>query len=502
MMLVMLAHTKGDGQLLDKQLSAAQSRHQDFEDAILQMEREKNALDRQVDNSRKQLEAESQKRSQLEKIVSTQKVEIASLKDRGVKLDRELNKALTDVKNLEWANKQLISKQDKTIVEHVHVLEEAKRVTDRQLADARVELEKQAVYIKSLEKARARLAGEAEDLARATERDRIDFQRKEKAAKAQEERVTRAMLDIENERQSREAAELQTRRLHADLQSIRGRAEELEDQLSHVQRSKENLEGELARIAEDTANPQSMAKVQRQYEARIGQLESQLHDAELANSTAWKIREQVARQHAEMRRLIMSDSPRDDGFRSRLLRELEAVDQQMELESNARSRVKSGDAFATPTGSPSKRPSSQSNGARARKVSESESMSHTSDRQATALRQQLQVLELQMVTSDRVRQHLESCLREMTADLENSDGSKQYLEKTRARLAKENARLAELMEEESSTRRDTDTAQLEGVQAMWNKFKRTIAREQESYSRLEESRKALVGGHVRRSAFG
>jgi myosin protein heavy chain len=69
------------------------------------------------------------------------------------------------LKNREWDVKQLESKQDKTIVEHVHVLEEAKRVTDRQLADAQLELQKNAAYIRSLEKSKTRLAGEAEDLA-------------------------------------------------------------------------------------------------------------------------------------------------------------------------------------------------------------------------------------------------------------------------------------------------------------------------------------------------
>ena len=49
------------------------------------------------------------------------------------------------------------SKPDKTIVEHVHVLEEAKRVTDRQLTDAQMELQKNAAYICSLEKSKTRL---------------------------------------------------------------------------------------------------------------------------------------------------------------------------------------------------------------------------------------------------------------------------------------------------------------------------------------------------------
>jgi myosin heavy chain 9/10/11/14 len=477
-------------QVLEKQLSASHARHRDFEDAILSTEREKATLDRQVEATRKELETETNKRTALEKTVSSQKSEIATLKDRGVKLDRELNKALTDIKNLEWANKQLISKQDKTIVEHVHVLEEAKRVTDRQLAEARVELEKQTAYIKSLEKAKARLAGEAEDLARETERDKLESQRREKAARTQEERAARALAEVEAERRAREAAELQTRRLQSDLTSVKGRAEEMEDQLSHVQRAKENLEAELVRLAEETpGGGSSLAKMQRNYEARIASLEEQLHDADMANTTAAKIRDQVARQHAEIKKLIMSDAPRDEGFRQRLLRELESVDKQMEKEMKSRSRPRVSDVKPIANGDASKRSPSASS-TRTRKVSEADAPS--SDRQAHVLRQQLQVLELQIATSDRIRQHLESCLREMTVDLENSDGSKAYLEKTRGRLARENARLAELIEEEAATRRNTDSAQLKDVQAMWAQFKSTITREQESYSRLDESRKALV----------
>ena len=97
---------------------------------MLQLEREKSAHDRQLDGTRKQLEAESTKRNQLEQLASRQKAELIQLRGRTTKYDREINKILSDLKSREWEVKQLESKQDKTIVEHVHVLEEAKRVTD------------------------------------------------------------------------------------------------------------------------------------------------------------------------------------------------------------------------------------------------------------------------------------------------------------------------------------------------------------------------------------
>ena len=140
--------------------------------------------------------------------------------------------------------------------------------------------------------------------------------------------------------------------------------------------------------------------------------------------------------------------------------------------------------------SPSK---SRSNGTVRFKDSVTE-IPRTPDRNAQVdkLRQQVQALELQMAASTRIRQYLETSLREVTEELQNSDGSKQSFEACRSRLAKENARLAELLEEEAEARRAAQAAQLDGVQAMWDRFQNTIAQERESYTRLEESRKALV----------
>ena len=107
---------------------------------MLQLEQEKAAHDRQLEGSRKQFEAEITKRKQLEQLVSRQKTELIQLRDHTAKYDREINKVLSELKSREWEVKQLESKQDKTIVEHVHVLEEAKRVTDRQLVEAQQEL--------------------------------------------------------------------------------------------------------------------------------------------------------------------------------------------------------------------------------------------------------------------------------------------------------------------------------------------------------------------------
>jgi myosin heavy chain 9/10/11/14 len=412
-------------------------------------------------------------------------------------MDRELNKALDDLKTREWEVKQLESKQDKTIVEHVHVLEEAKRVTDRQLEEAKKELQSNVAYIRSLEKAKNRLASETEDLTRETERERVELRSKEKNAKIQEDRAIRALADVEKERRAKEEAELQLHRLQTELRTAHQQVTELSEQLTIVQRSKDTLEMELERIADETESSDSMAKMQRQYETRIVQLESQLNETELTQITTAKIRERVERQHAELRRLVMANGPADEEFQARFLRELQLADDLLEREMSSRSQKFNSSnanelrtmANITPI---RKHLDSSSRGSK----DDPPATPRAPDKQVAALKQQVQVLEIQMAASERVRRHLETSLREIMADLENSDGSKQFLHQYRSRLTKENKRLAELLEEEAEARRAAESAQIDGVQAMWTKFQSAITAERENYARLEESRKALVSSYI------
>ena len=447
--------------------------------------------DRQVDALKQQLDAETAKRFQLEKLASKQKAELIQLRDKNDKFDRELNKLLTELKSREWEVKQLESRQDKTIVEHVHVLEEAKRVTDRQLADAQKELESQAAYIRSLEKAKTRLTNEAEDLVRATEKEHAELRSKEKAVRAQEALAKKAALEAELERKNREALEVHVRRLQEDLQATRDQVADATQQFLSMQRSKDELEAELARLADETDGAESLAKIQRQYQVRITQLETQLEEAQVTSDTVIRIRERIDRQHAEIRRMILADSPQDIRLRDAVLRELQSAEQ---LSKELSPRHPEGSSARTLANThPEKQTSHSINGTvRSRHETPSTASPRKSDVQVTALKQQVQVLELRMVASQRVRQHLEASIRALTAELEGGDGSKQFFEQFKQRLANENRRLSELSEDESEARRHAEVAQLDGVQEMWAKFQDTIAAERESYSRLEESRKALV----------
>ena len=476
------------------------AKQSDYEEAVIQVEREKNTWVRQLEQLRKQLEDETAKRQQLDKQAAVQKSDLIRVKDRAVKLDRELNKALDALKAREWEIKQLESRQDKTIVEHVHVLEEAKRVTDRQLADAQRELQEKATYIKSLEKMRINLSREAEDLSR--EAQQI-ARTKEKAFREQEERTRKAVAETIDAKRAKDAAEIQARRYQTELEDTKAQLEDVHKLLAGAQQSKKTLETELTQLADEIDTPGSMAKIRRQYETKIAALQGELEDANLEISTAARIKEAVERQHAEIRKLVMSSGSTDDEFRTRLLHELQQTERSLQAEMHGRSlRMRSTEksdirSFGNlPPSTPTKANNKPLNGV-IRSGKDLPEPLRTPERQidhrqVDQLRQQIQGLELQMVASERVRHHLETSLREMTSDFDKLDGSKQSIEAYRQRLRRENSRLQELLNDEAKARQASESSHIEGLQDMWNKFQNTISEERESYTRLEDSRRALV----------
>ncbi len=445
---------------------------------------------RELQTVREQLETEKTKRTLLEKTATSQKAELAKLKDRNVTFDKELNKALKDLKDKEWDIKQLESKQDKTIVEHVHVLEEAKRVTDRHLTEVQDELEKMKTYARSLQMAKSKMQGEAEDLSLKYVRE---LKNREQDIKGQEKKTTEALTNLEKERRAKEEAELHNYRVQTELQQARQEAEELSERLVAAERSKNALEEELERLVEESGGSHSLAKVQRTYESRIAELETELDESEMAKTTALNIRDQIERQHAEIRKMVLTGSPLDKDFHSKLLREFQRSEDALKSQVSIRPKHPrlSGANPLHPMSSHAS-PRKSLNSSQSNSSPDSTKPVYDADIKVAVLKQHVQCLEANMAASTRVRQHLETTVRELTADLAKSDGSKQSLEKYKARLVKENERLSRLLQEEANARRAAEAAQVDDVQAMWDKFQGALTDERECHNRMEESRKALV----------
>ncbi|KAG5220287.1 Myosin [Salix suchowensis] len=323
---------------LERQLVAIQSRRDELEDSFMEAEREKLTHLRHLEAAKKSLESENKKSAQLEKTIATMKSELATLKDQNVKLDRDLNKALKDVKDREWEIKKFESRQDKITVEHIHVYEKVKRATDRELQNLKQELQQNETYIRSLERMRDQLKTEAEDLERRTQQESLELRSKDKAVKSSEDKAARAQVDLETERKAKELAEMRAKKLESDLKAAQDQLVELSQEVLAAQRSKDNLEMELMRIADETETPNSVARAHREYQSRIARLEGQLEEAESGRETSDKIREVMERQHAEIRQLILSHNPNDQGFQSRLLEELQHTEDRLSKEMNGRAQ--------------------------------------------------------------------------------------------------------------------------------------------------------------------
>jgi len=178
-------------QTLERQLAKSQKKNNDYEDAIIAIEREKGSWAAQMSELQRRLEAENKQRLKLEDDQLKRNSELTGLQDRLGRTERELLKVGTDFDAIDAEVRLLRSRENKTIVEHVHVLEAAKRLTDRQLAEAKLELQSLTVYVKSLEKTKAR---DAEDLSRQGERERAAARNQESVIKAAEERARLKLL--------------------------------------------------------------------------------------------------------------------------------------------------------------------------------------------------------------------------------------------------------------------------------------------------------------------
>ncbi|PVF93303.1 hypothetical protein CPB86DRAFT_715748 [Serendipita vermifera] len=407
-----------------------------------------------------------------------------------------------DIGDRDWQIKQLKANQNKTIVEHVHVLQEAKRVTDGQLEDALRELAAEQARTKALEKTKARLMGEAEDMVRQHEQELIALRSNEKNARSLEQKTSKAVADMEREKSLREVTESQSRRFQTELIEAQAQLSDLERQLQSTQRAKESLEAEISSLAADGDTARALKKLRRDYETKISQLELQVEEADTARATMEKIRQKIEQQHIEIRRLITTSGARDS-FRERLLKELQTLDDSLAAEFSKKapksSKRNSVQSLANLSHVKRSSISIETNGlGRSRKDSQppdsphTPHILHTPDRNTTQLKQQVQALELRIIASDRVRQHLEATLKEMIADIEKIDGSKASLQAHRSKITRENARLVDLLDQEAEARRAAEAAHMEGISEMWKKFQVTIEGEKETYNRLEESRKALI----------
>ena len=203
---------------LESSLREMQDKYNDLEDAVLLIEEEKSDWARRMETTSRQLKDESAKRQHFESELHISHVELASHRNTALEAEREIAKAAGEIKARDAEIALLRSRENKTIVEHVHVLEQAKKVTDRQLAEQVKENSRLNTLMKSIESHRNRIQADFEDTTRQFEML--------KSTKSREARSARASMsaddkDLEealgDERRSRQVAESRIASLEMDL---------------------------------------------------------------------------------------------------------------------------------------------------------------------------------------------------------------------------------------------------------------------------------------------
>ena len=187
---------------------------------MLAIENEKANWAKGMERVGRQLADEAGKRQHSEDELYKNQIEIAKHRNTVLQSERDLAKAASEIKARDAEIALYKSRENKTIVEHVHVLESAKKVTDRQLAEQVRENARLNTVMKSLETHRNRLVSDLEDTTR--QYDML------KASKSKEARSARASLSdkdatmaLEDERKARRVAEARVASLETDLQDQR-----------------------------------------------------------------------------------------------------------------------------------------------------------------------------------------------------------------------------------------------------------------------------------------
>ncbi|CAO1612723.1 unnamed protein product [Parajaminaea phylloscopi] len=305
----------------EKQLSAMQAELQEVEDALCECERSQSAWQKQAEELGAKLDAELQERHELEGAAKRDRAAAEAAKRELAAKEKDHARLREDHALLLGDLKKAQSMSNKTIVEHVHVLREAKNKTDGQLAEAQTELEKLSRINASLEKIKGRLTSENEDLTR--ENARLSRQ---SGSQSQSPTVTYGNIGGSAAGGSVDKSSLrQFETKIAELTATaRDAKRERDEALSKERRSHLSLES-----------------MREQYEARIIDLERQLETSHLAHSNTFHNLQDLVQESSR------SDTPTasstsavpESPFKRRLLKELQDGHQALEADIAAKSQL-------------------------------------------------------------------------------------------------------------------------------------------------------------------
>ena len=311
---------------LEKQLQASATKHQDLEDALLELERSETNWKHKADQVAVELSAESKRRELLEQAHKQAERNANSLQQLVAGKDKEIGGLKHELTLAQQEMRKLQSMQNKTIVEHVHVLEEAKKYTDRQLQDAQSKLQELAHYTKTLEKSKTRLANENEDLTR--ELTRLQRANGGGAASATASNGLRGAVSTYGNVAPSSAANGDTK----SYKKLEDKVAELSASLRQAQQQRDEALSNARR--KDLQADEMVSRTRRQYEQQVQELERQLKNSQIARSTTMtNLEELILAGHGSPQ--VTGGSA--DGLRHQILEELRRGHEELEQDIAAKS---------------------------------------------------------------------------------------------------------------------------------------------------------------------
>lgn len=275
------------------------------------------------------------------------------------------------------------------------------------------------------------------------------------------------------------------------VKNLETKVSELTSQLRDARRDRDEAQSNARR--KDLQADEAVSRTKQQYEGRIAELERQLRGSQAARNTTF----------SNLEELVKRGSGDDSSFRRRLLDELRTGHDELEqdvaakadllrnhkMNGGAKKEIVTYGNVAPRKAEPAKRGSVDFGDSNAARYALEDAQ--RAEKRAQNLQNQLDALELQVAASQRVRAHLEAQVKEITADMEAKGGSRFSLDAAKRKLSQDNARLAELRQEEAEARRSAELALLNGEQSLRKEFQDRLSKLSDD-AKGEEMRKTLM----------
>ncbi|KAF9966262.1 hypothetical protein BGZ70_002847 [Mortierella alpina] len=505
-----------------RQLGTANSRNDDTNERLVRLERDKASSQKQLDMLREELEEEIQRRKQAESGRRELEMELEDL--RRLREEDEVCKAEFVRKTSTQAAEldEIKFKYQNEALERTTELEEAKRRLEKTVAELQVRNDEITMSASNVEKSKARLTAEVEDLRHELERDHAVARAAEKMAKAMEIQLSQVKEQAQVERHHRELAESNARKLQTGIDSLNQDLESKNQQITSLSRSKAELEKELGSLINDTSgrSAHEVEKIKRKLESQLQELESKFEEEKNLRYAAEELKRRFEEQLSESRRAMAADmeakEQQHEETKKILLLEIDEQGQQLTdamatLNELTKSNKKLQEKIEELSLNRDTTTKSKTDMERTKKKLETtlreyqtrldaeerlrknfEELASRHERKSNAIQSEMEIIQDERETLDRTNKQLTAEIEHLRQELDGGDDSKASLTEKLRKLERENQRLQELADEEADTR-EMMAAAKKGDSSEVEYLTTKIRGEMESqFQGLEESRKAAV----------